>query len=142
MSSFKIVSVPTDQHGETNTVYVNPAEGLKDGSFIDIGGFVFTVTVDAQIEAGTLAMNLMQRRCAKVSTTAGDRAVAPAPGWAPPVADLARLLGGAALSTSALLVLGCGARRPSSVATGNPSWSRNNTLGTLRAWPPSTALGL
>eukprot|EP00672_Neobodo_designis_P019068 CAMPEP_0174828162 /NCGR_PEP_ID=MMETSP1114-20130205/1169_1 /TAXON_ID=312471 /ORGANISM="Neobodo designis, Strain CCAP 1951/1" /LENGTH=729 /DNA_ID=CAMNT_0016061873 /DNA_START=36 /DNA_END=2225 /DNA_ORIENTATION=- len=91
MTSYKIVSVPTDQHGETNTVYVNPAEGLRDGSFIDIGGFIFTVAVEQQVEPGTLAMNLMQRRCAKVSTTAGDRAVAPAPGWAPPVADLAQL---------------------------------------------------
>ena len=91
MSSFKIVSVPTDQHGETNTVYVNPAEGLVEGSFIDIGGFIFTVAVDAQVEAGTLAMNLMQRRCAKVSTTAGDRAVAPAAGWKAPVGNIAQV---------------------------------------------------
>eukprot|EP00672_Neobodo_designis_P027129 CAMPEP_0174834200 /NCGR_PEP_ID=MMETSP1114-20130205/4683_1 /TAXON_ID=312471 /ORGANISM="Neobodo designis, Strain CCAP 1951/1" /LENGTH=463 /DNA_ID=CAMNT_0016068105 /DNA_START=71 /DNA_END=1462 /DNA_ORIENTATION=- len=89
MPSYRIVSVPTDRHAETNMVYVNPAEALGDASFVDIGGFIFTVAADEQVEPGTLAMNLLQRRCAKVSIGAGQSA--PAPGWARPAADLSQL---------------------------------------------------
>jgi vesicle-fusing ATPase len=89
--SLKIVSVPTDAHGETNTVYVNPGDGVADGSFIEIGGFIFTVRHEPTTERGCIAMNLMQRRCARVTVNAGDRATLPAAGQKFPTGIIANM---------------------------------------------------
>lgn len=71
--SLAIVAVPTDSMSQTNCVYVSPEERNADKiSMVMISGVPFQVAKDPQVKAGTIALNAIQRRAARVTTTQGD----------------------------------------------------------------------
>jgi len=84
--ALSIVAVPSDAHGETNLVYTSPADAVPAGTLVKVGEFYFTTRPDDAIARGTIAMNLMQRRCAKVTTNGGDMVVLPTGGSTLPYA--------------------------------------------------------
>ena len=84
MTFFKIVSVPTDNHTASNCVYVHPDDlALIPGQYIEAGGSKFPYTVRAEpagVAKGTIAMNLIQRKCCGITTATGDGITIPAGG--------------------------------------------------------------
>ena len=83
----KVAAVPNDTYGETNCVFVNAADATPSLKHALINDFIFSVRVDdaGAVQRGTLAMNLLQRRSARVSNSPGD-VLDLDPGFAPPTA--------------------------------------------------------
>lgn len=82
MAFFKIVSVPTDNHTASNCVFVHPDDlSLIPGQYIEAGGNNFPYTVKAEpagVTKGTIAMNMIQRKCCGITTATGDGISIPA----------------------------------------------------------------
>ena len=68
--SLKVTAVPTDKHGETNCVYVNPHSNIVS-PYLRINNYVFRVIVDETIPFGAICLNFVQRKmtCLKVQDT-------------------------------------------------------------------------
>jgi vesicle-fusing ATPase len=70
-NKLKIISVPTDSHGETNMVFVNDHAPVR-GDYIRVGGqYVYRIMRDAVVPPDSLCLNFIQRQICHV-TTAGD----------------------------------------------------------------------
>lgn len=85
---FKIASMPSDAHTESNCVYMNQADITASGNakFVDIRGYQYSILADERVAHGTLAMNGIQRKCCGVTTTTGNSVELPAGGFRPPAA--------------------------------------------------------
>ena len=94
MASFRIVSVPTDAHTESNCVFVHPDDADKiPGLYVEVGGmnFPFTVRPDPAVLRGTLAMNGIQRKCCGITLTTGAELPIPAGGFKKPIGVITKI---------------------------------------------------
>ena len=65
---------PSDSHGETNMVFVNPASKSSIKSeYLRIGNYIFRVQSDATVAPGTICLNFIQRKICSVTTNVGDK---------------------------------------------------------------------
>lgn len=87
-ATFRIVSVPTDGHTETNCVFVHPEDvNLIPGMYVEIGPNAFPFTVRPEptgVAKGTIAMNSIQRKCCGITLTTGADLAIPAAGFKKP----------------------------------------------------------